>query len=199
MFAAVSLLVFMQAAPASANWYAGNRRTAGYGVRADIRTPASQPIMYSGSISSWVSTEDYAGKWAQTGWYFHVDDYAPMDYIEYFDSSGVHHIDDIALHSFNFWRPFEVRNATSTRWDLYIVGTKRGSSYVSQAPPNEVQVLSEVQGSSSNQLRRPSFRTVQFADSYLTYWNFDQANWVENSPYYVVSKTYRYQYETDGP
>lgn len=65
--------------------------------------------------------------------------------------------------------------------------------------PNEVQVLSEVQGSSSNQLRRPSFRTVQFADSYLTYWNFDQANWVENSPYYVVSKTYRYQYETDGP
>lgn len=81
VFAAVSLLVFMQAAPASANWYAGNRRTAGYGVRADIRTPASQPIMYSGSISSWVSTEDYAGKWAQTGWYFHVDDYAPMDYI----------------------------------------------------------------------------------------------------------------------
>ena len=51
---------------------------------------------------------------------------------------------------------------------------------------------------STNRLNIPNFRTVQHADSYLAYWNFDyRGSWAEESSYYVISKAFYYKFDTD--
>ncbi|GIK58657.1 MAG: hypothetical protein BroJett015_43200 [Chloroflexota bacterium] len=52
------------------------------------------------------------------------------------------------------------------------------------ATTSEVQALSEVQTSSSNQLST-TFSNVQYRNSTFQWNLFNQGNWVENSPYKV--------------
>jgi len=205
--AAVALVVVILApvAPASAaNLHAG--RTWGdpagnaYGVRADLTTPESQPTMYSGFISGWVSTSTVNGMWAQTGWDYVKGAGTPSSYVEGYHTGGVYYGYYVGqpMSAWNFTRAYEVRwNAAMWRFDLYIVGTYRDYSVVTGGAPLGVQCESESYDS-RNKLNTPNFRTVQHADSLLTYWPFDSRGaWVEESTYYVPSKTYYYQYDTN--
>lgn len=207
LIAAVAILVsiFAPAAPASAvalhagrtwNDPTGNA----YGVRADLTTPASQPIMFSEFISGWVSTNIVNNMWAQTGWDYIIGAGTPSSYVEGFRSGGVHYLYYVnnPMPSWDFTRAYEVRwNAPLWRLDLYVVGVFRDYSVVTGGAPIGVQCESE-SGDSRNRLNTPNFRTAQHADSYLAYWPFDSRGvWVEESTYYVPSKAFYYQYDTN--
>ncbi len=65
-------VVLSVSSPALAQpWYAGNTRSLGAGVKADIGTPSTQPTVSNGAIANWVSNSDVhdgASDWVQVGW-----------------------------------------------------------------------------------------------------------------------------------
>lgn len=82
-----------------------------YGVRADLTTPSSQPIMYDGFIAAgYVSTAASGGTWAQTGWDYVIGNTRPSSYVEGFkDGTRYLHYVGQPMPSWDFTRAYEVR------------------------------------------------------------------------------------------
>src|SRR5665647_1612166 len=104
LLAFTSALLVVLAPAAQANRYAGNVRSTGYGVKADITSPSQQPILYDWE-SSWVST--VGPDWIQTGWAMYVGWGYPKSYVETSIGSS-YDMDWYSNQAYNYSRLYEV-------------------------------------------------------------------------------------------
>jgi hypothetical protein len=192
----IVLSAFINAESASAqNWYAGNRSYNATGISASINTPTGAPYMASGTAqASWVSLP--CCNWVQSGWAYVQGWSNAQRYVEH-NVNGVYGIIWDGTQSWGSAVTYQVRRAMgSNNWNGYIAGVYKGS-WGPFPTSSEVQALSEVQTSSSNQLST-TFSNVQYRNSVFQWYLFGQGNWTENSPY-KVSKYQNYYYHSWGP
>jgi hypothetical protein len=180
-------------------WVGNNWYGSAYGVRATVYTPTSAPSVYAGAIFGWVSTLPASGEseWAQAGWIMSDYDDHPQSFIEYFDMlTYQHHFIRVSGDlSFGSGRSYECRwNLAQQCWVIYVAGTPTGLSYTRYPAPKNLQVMNEIQGDSRNTLNYSRFTSVSYRNSAGTYYQFNQANWTENTYYKIVDKTYKYQW-----
>lgn len=134
----ILVIVQVDVAAAVSRWYVGNARNNSYGVRADIRTPPSLPILYAppagesaSAIASWVSTEGSPIAWVQAGWAMYHNWSGAYSYLEcqpfggtlirtWFSSSGP--------QPWGYARSYEVvwAGGDDDRWRVNIAGQDRG-------------------------------------------------------------------------
>ncbi len=62
---AVPVLISISSNITYASWYAGNKQLSAYGVKANIGTPTTQPVLVASGESSWVAA--VGDGWVQTG------------------------------------------------------------------------------------------------------------------------------------
>ncbi len=173
--------------------YAGNERSVGYGVKADISTPATAPYVWVSGQSSWVSTGGTT-YWVQTGWLYYYGYTYPKSYWEYSLPTG-YHLEELSDQVWNLTRNYEVSYAGSGYWTVKINGASKGSwSYLS-APSEPVGAMSESHYPTVQ--LNTQFNNVKYRGT-TTWYNFDQSNWVVDSPYWL-SVTSTYKYKTQGP
>lgn len=173
--------------------YAGNDRSAGYGVKADISTPASAPWIGSSGQSSWVSTPGPT-YWVQAGWRYHSGFAAARSFYEYSLPIG-YHLEDMSDQPWNFTRTYEVSYAGSSLWTVKVNGTSKGSWGYLSAPVYPVKARSESHFPTVE--LNTQFANVKYRGT-STWFYFDQNNWIAQSPYWLsASSTYRYR--TQGP
>jgi hypothetical protein len=186
-----ALLLVALAPAAQANRYAGNFRTPGYGVKADITSPSQQPLLYDWE-SSWVST--IGPDWLQTGWAMYVGWAYPKSYVESNIGSS-YDMDWYSNQPYNYARAYEVvYTGSNSVWRALIQGTSRGT-WGPISAPRQVQALSEVQTDFRSELNA-KFANIQYKGQY-TYYNFDQDNRWTDYPYYL-EWFYTYRYNTHG-
>ena len=191
LLALTSALVAALAPAAQANRYAGNYRSTGYGVKADITSPSRQPILYDWE-SSWVST--IGPDWIQTGWAMYVGWGYPKSYVETNIGSS-YDMDWYSDQAYNYSRLYEVvYTGSSSTWRALIQGTSRGT-WGPISAPRQVQAFSEVQADYRSQLNA-KFANIQYKGQYV-YFNFDQDNRLTDYPY-TLTWFYPYRYDTHG-
>ena len=176
-------------------WYTGNRQTTSTGVKATISTPTGQPAMTAGVQASWVSLP--CCNWVQTGWAFYKGWSTAQKYVEH-NVNGVYGIEWYGTQSWGSTINYQVsRNSGSSNyWGAYINGFYEGS-WGPFSSSSEVQALSEVQDSSSNQLST-TFTNVYYRNLSNQWLLFNQANWQVDAPY-KVNKYQYYYYLNWGP
>jgi hypothetical protein len=173
--------------------YAGNDRSVGYGVKADISTPSSAPWVGASGQSNWVSTPGPT-YWVQTGWRYYGGFSAAKSYYEYSLPIG-HHLEEMSNQAWNFTRNYEVSHIGAGIWTVKVNGTSKGSWGYLSAPVSPVKARSESHYPTvelNTQFNNVKYRGVS------TWFDFDQANWVVQAPY-RLSVTSTYRYRTQGP
>lgn len=190
---AIVIAVSLGTSAMAGSIYAGNDRSPGYGVRADISTPASAPWVGFSGQSSWVSTPGPT-YWVQAGWrYYNGYSYA-MSYYEYSLPTG-YHLEEMSAQVWNFTRNYEVSYIGSSLWTVKVNGTPKGYWGYLSAPVYPVKARSESHYPTVE--LNTQFNNVQYRGT-STWFNFDQHNWIAQSPYWLsVSSTSRYR--TQGP
>ncbi len=187
------VIVFAFTSVASASWYAGNTRSAGYGVRANIYCPSSAPYVGGSGQSNWVSTPGPT-YWVQTGWRYYSGYSYARSYYEYSLPIG-YSLVETSNQSWNSVRTYEVSHSGSGNWAVKIGGSTVGTWGTLSAPVYPVKAMSESHWSTVQ--LNTQFASVKYRGT-TTWYNFDQANWVTDSPYYLTI-TANYQYKTLGP
>jgi hypothetical protein len=198
-FVIVILTVFIMAllggSALAGPWYAGNYRNPGYGVKADISTPSSMPVVTSGVVFNMVSNYDY-GDWIQVGW-VQGDGAAQAPDGTYwptvpksYEESMVNGYYDLYLYSsqpLNYARTYEVVHIGSGTWRGIIAGTPR-YSFGPFSYPTLVEALTEIAGSTQPHTRA-GFNNVQYKglNSYMA---FDQNNEQQDRPPYATFTSY---------
>lgn len=175
----------------SASWYAGNKRTNAYGVKATIRTPLSEPYLEAEGISSWVSLPQTT--WLQAGWRFFkgISGGKPLQYIEFRDKYGAQGLIHYQSQNWNTAATYQVSHRDGEIWCAYINGIQKLCKTVRPAPV-EVQAYSEVHASMFNELEA-RYTAVYYRTSDGLWFLFDQEKWREDFPY-KVQKDYKYAY-----
>lgn len=183
----------------AATYYAGNYRNPGYGVKADISTPASLPVVSGGTASNWVSNYD-SGQWIQVGWIqgdgaTRAPDgvYWPTVPTSYEESNcgGYYFEYQYSVQPINYTRTYEVvYTGASGVWQGIIAGTRR-YSFGPYTTPVLVEAETELSGSTQPQTRA-LFNNVQYK-GLNSYMNFDQ-NYerADSPPYATFNSYYRY-------
>lgn len=192
LLALVLALAFTTAA--SATWYAGNTRSTGYGVRANIACPSTAPYVGAWGQSSFVSTPGPT-YWVQAGWRYYSGISSAKSYYEYNLPIG-YSLVETGTQTWGAVRTYEVSHSGSGVWAVKIGGSTVGSWGTLSAPVYPVKAMTETHGSSSVQMNT-AFSSVKYRGT-TTWFNFDQSSWVTDSPYYL-SITSNYQYRTLGP
>jgi hypothetical protein len=197
--------IIIIAQPVAASWYAGNARFSVYGVKADIHTPESAPSPCTGAgLSNWVSTApnyDHPG-WVQTGWlYIPESPYyitVATPYVELKTDNGTRSYYEYGTQSWDTYKNYKIN--WNGYWEVYIDGNLKlttGGDY--ESPPVNVEVYSEVQSSSSNELDT-FFDNVSYKNSGGSWTYFDQDHWLDNNdPYTIYDESYYYMYLCIGP
>ncbi len=196
--AALGLLIIGSQAWAQ-SYYAGNFRNPGYGVKADISTPSSLPIVNGGVAFNYVGNED-AGQWVQVGWVqgdgsTRAPDGAywptlPTSYEES-NCNGYYFEYQYSTQPINYARTYEVvYTGSSNIWQGIIGGTRR-YSFGPYTTPVWVAAMTELSGSAQPQTRA-LFNNVQYK-GLNSYMNFDQ-NYerADSPPYATFNSYYRY-------
>lgn len=177
---------------ALANYYAGNSRSVGYGVKADIGTPS-----YAPNVDDWIASFVSTGSslaFVQTGWCIE-DDYNPArSYVETYVAQS-YDLDWYSAQAYDFARTYEVvHTGSGSTWRALIQGTPRGT-WGPLSYPQTVVAQSEVYNSPGSQLKG-TFNNVQYKGQYQ-YFLFNENNFYSNSPYWV-EVFYNYKYNTHG-
>lgn len=175
-------------------YYAGNSISSVYGGKATIGTPPTKPYMPSnGQLQSWVSLP--SPNWIQTGWLLLPTWTSPQAYVK----SLVNGNYSRSWYGNKNWGSYELYQISydgASTWFAYIGGSSKGGVGPLYAP-NVVQAYTEVQGTPTSVVST-LFANVYYRNS-SGVWNlFNQANWVENTPYHV-DKISNYYYRTYGP
>jgi hypothetical protein len=191
ILALVMVLAF--SAAASASWYAGNTRSPGYGVRANIACPVSAPYVGSSGESSWVGTPG-PSYWVQAGWRYYSGYSYAKSYYEYSLPIG-YSLTETGTQTWGAVRTYEVSHSGLGYWMVRIGGTTVGTWGTLSAPVYPVKAMTESHYSTVQM--NTAFSSVKYRGT-TTWYNFDQAGWVTNSPYYLSIASY-YQYTTKGP
>jgi len=197
----VLVVVFGVSAGGSASavtWYAGNSRSAGHGVKANISTPSSMPSVPSGVVFHYVSAVDGVD-WVQVGWVQGdgveiapdgvpwPDD--PTSYLE----ARVDYNWDVEIYGsqpLNYARAYEVVHTGSGTWQGIIQSTPR-PSYGPMAYPTVVKAQTEIKNSTAARTRA-GFGNVQYKGLY-SYMLFNENNRIaDNPPYASFSSNYTY-------
>jgi hypothetical protein len=173
--------------------YAGNTRSPGYGVKADISTPASAPYVGSSGESNWVSTPG-PSYWIQAGWRYYSGFSNAVSYYEYSLPIG-YHLEDMSSQAWNFTRNYEVSHVGSSIWTVKVNGASKGSWGYLSAPVYPVKACSESHYSTVQ--LNTQFNNVQYRGT-STWFYFDYAGWTVQSPYWLSITSY-YRYRTQGP
>jgi hypothetical protein len=192
LLALVMILVVATGASAS-SWFAGNSRSVGYGVRANIQAPASAPYVGTSSQASWVSTPG-PSYWVQTGWRYYGGYTNAKSYYEYSLPIG-YSVVEVSTHSWGATKTYEVSHSGSGYWAVKIAGSTIGSFGTLSAPVYPVRAMSESHYSTVQ--LNTAFSSVKYRGT-STWYNFDESNWVTDSPYYL-SITSTSAYRTLGP
>jgi len=195
LVAALVLVLTIGAEASAISLHAGNTRSRGYGVKADISTPSSAPYVgYSGQ-SSWVST---AGPyyWVQTGWLYYYQDSAAKSYWEYKLPTG-YQLQELSDQAWNFTRNYCVTLLADGNWQVKINGVPKGAWGASALSAPQEPVRAEAESHASYVELHSGFNNVQYRGT-TTWFNFDENGWVEEGPYWV-NVTYPYRYQCYGP
>lgn len=179
-----------------ANWYAGNKQLSAYGVKANIRTPSANPYLIAYGESSWVAA--VGNGWVQTGWLYYIGDSLPKPYTEALTNGQYWGITYYGTQAWGTYVNYQVNNYAPSCWRASFPAIGDGDAWCGLAAPAEMQVLLEVQGSSSNQASTDVYG-VRRKKSDGTWAKFNQANWVEDAPYKVLDKTYPHHWYAYGP
>jgi hypothetical protein len=190
---ALIMVLGMATAASATSWFAGNTRSTGYGVRANIACPASAPYLAGSAEASWVGTPGPT-YWLQTGWRYLSGYSAAKSYYEYSLPIG-YSLVETSTQSWGAVRTYEVSHSGSGIWAVKIGGSTIGSWGTLSAPVSPVKAVTETHSSSAQM--NTAFSAVKYRGT-TTWYNFDQSGWVSNSPYYL-SVTSTYQYTTLGP
>jgi hypothetical protein len=161
-------------------------------VSADISTPSTAPWVGGSGESNWVSTP--GTYWVQTGWRYYGGYTYAKSYYEYNLASG-YHLEELSDQVWNLTRTYEVSYAGSNFWTVRINGVSKGSWGYLGAPLSPMAALSESHYPTvqlNTQFNNVKYRGVS------TWYNFDQNNWVMDSPYWVSAYT-TYRFLTLGP
>lgn len=192
-------------------WYAAKIRERGYGLQADISTPAAKPGMapedpgqppnLNGSmVFHWVSTTQ--ARWVQTGWGLADEWPKAKSYYEYFDVDGTFHQIWLSVQEWNFTRTYKLEYYTGdNRWHVFIGAGQKGNGFVvSGQIPQEIKVASE----STNQLNvfNTPFNNVKYKGT--TTWFLFETNggwdpatvWYEEDNPYAITKVYPYHWNS---
>lgn len=188
-------LLLLLGSSAWASYHVGNTRSRGYGVKADISTPASAPYVGFSGQSSWVST---AGPtyWVQTGWRYYDGWSAAKSYWEYKLPTG-HQLYHMSDQAWNFTRNYCITLLDDGNWQVKVNGTPKGAwgAGVLAAPQEPVRAESESHASDVE--LRTWFNNVQYRGT-TTWFNFNENGWIAEGPYWV-NVTYLYKYQSYGP
>ena len=181
------------------SYYAGNYRNPGYGVKADISTPATMPVVSSGIASNYVGNYD-SGYWLGVGWcqadgYTRAPDgtYWPTVPTSYEEANiNAYYFEyQYTAQPLNYTRSYEVvYTGSSGVWQGIIAGTRR-YSFGPYTTPVLVEALAELSGSTQPQTRA-LFNNVQYK-GLNSYMNFDQNYERADSPPYATFNSY-YKY-----
>jgi len=180
--------------PTRDRWYAGNRRSSAYGVKAYISAPSSAPYLEESGESSWVSLP--SPYWVQVGWRYYRGWSAPQRYLEFRDVDGNYDIFHYGEHAWGDVVEYAVIWQGGITWCGWIDGINKGC-YKAVNAPSYVLAHSEVHESPQNELHT-CFAGVSYRNSAGTWYLFDQASWVEDWPY-RVQKDHTYDYLNYGP
>jgi hypothetical protein len=191
LLALVIVLAFN--AVAFATSFAGNSRSAGYGVKANIYCPASAPYVGSSGQSNWVSTPP-TGYWVQAGWRYYSGYSYAKSYYEYCLPIG-YNLVETSVQSWGAVRTYEVSHSGSGVWAIKINNSSVGSFGTLAAPVYPVKAMSESHNPTVQ--LNTQFGSVKYRGT-STWYNFDESGWWTDSPYYL-SITSTYQYKTLGP
>jgi hypothetical protein len=192
-----TLVVLSFAAQAWAGYrYAGNYRSLGYGVKADISTPSSMPTVANGIVLNFVANSD-SGQWLAVGWvqgdgYTRAPDgvYWPTVPTSYEESNcaGNYFEAQYSAQPLNFARSYEsVSTGVVGSWVGIIAGTRR-YAFAPYTTPVVVEGLTEIAGTTQPHTRAV-FSGVQYRGQY-TYFNFDQNYEQANNPPYASFNSY---------
>ncbi len=180
-------------------YYAGNYRNPGYGVKADISTPATLPVVNGGVAFNYVGNYG-SGQWLGVGWCqgdgsSRAPDgaYWPTVPTSYEESNcgGYYFEYQYSAQPINYTRSYEVvYTGVSGVWQGIIAGTRR-YSFGPYTTPTWVEALTELAGSTQPQTRA-LFNNVQYK-GLNSYMNFDQ-NYerADSPPYATFNSYYRY-------
>lgn len=195
VFAALATIVIAGEAWA-APYYAGNYRNPGYGVKADISTPASMPVVTGGVAFNFVSNYDY-GEWVLVGWaqgdgYTRAPDgaYWPTTPTSYEESSvnGYYFEYQFGPQPLNFTRLYEVvYTGVAGEWKGIIAQSPR-YAFSPFATPTLVEALTELAGSTQPHTRAV-FSNVQYKGQY-SYMPFNQNYERADNPPYATFNSY---------
>ncbi len=183
-------------------WYAGNQRISVYGAGGTIFTPAGPPTLVNHDQSgeySWIGT-NAGGGWIQTGWaYIPWNGLSPATQYTEWLASGLY--SGITPHGTQCWgcaADYKVDYTGSNTWYAYINGVRQTSGVYPIPGGITAQALLEVHYSSSNQAST-YFKNIAYKTSSGSWKSFDQANWIQDSPYRVNSTAYKYHWTSYGP
>jgi hypothetical protein len=190
------------------HYYAGNSRSLGAGVKAEIRTPSTLPVIDDGAIANFVSNiddHDGATDWVQVGWnqgdgIFRLQngELAPtvpkayrevrVDAFYDFDVYGAQPLGDA-------WT-YECLNIGPAlgeyKWRTLVAGSNKGE-YYGFADKSPVVAESEIVNGYSNDCMA-GFNNVQYKGDY-SYMNFNQDNRFASGPFWLIWY-YTYKYST---
>jgi hypothetical protein len=187
------VMVFAFTAIASAGMLAGNTRSAGYGVKANIYCPASAPYVGSSGESNWVSTPG-PGYWVQAGWRYYSGYSYAKSYYEYSLPIG-YSLVETSTQNWGAVRAYEVSHSGSSVWAIKISGSSVGSFGTLSAPVYPVKAMSESHASTVQ--LNTQFGSVQYRGT-STWYAFNESGFWTDSPYYLNITSYS-QYKTLGP
>jgi|SRR5581483_3045643 hypothetical protein len=187
-------LPFSQVAYAS--WYAGNKQLSAYGVKANIGTPTTQPVLAASGESSWVSA--VGDGWVQTGWRYYIGYARPRPYTEAKTNGQYWGLIEYGTQAWGTYINYTVERYSSNCWRASFPAIGDGDAWCGLDAPAEMQVLLEVHESSSNQASTDVYG-VRRKKADGSWAKFNQPNWVEDAPYKVFDKTYPYHWLAYGP
>ena len=121
--------------------FAGNTRSAGYGVKANIYCPASAPYVGASGQSNWVSTPGPT-YWVQAGWRYYSGYSYAKSYYEYSLPIG-YNLVETSVQRWGAVRTYEVSHSGSGVWAVKINNSTVGSFGTLTAPVYPVKAMSE--------------------------------------------------------
>jgi len=184
------------------SWYARNRKTGVYGVKANISAPSQAPYLASLGQSNWVSLP--GNNWVQAGWRYYLGSEMPIPYIESCITNttrcdGGYQIKqyDEAPQSWGTAILYQVTWFGANTWCGTVADKTPICTFNVRSAPSEVQAFSEIHSSSLNALDT-NFINVSYLDANGNWFLFNYPFWLENYPY-RIDKTQNYLFHTYGP
>lgn len=189
-------------------WHAGNYRNNKYGVKADIRTPPSRPILYfqlphsqnpydrASAVTGHVSTGTGGLTWVQAGWVMYYGWLYANSYIEYkpFMGNGqITYIDALAWYT-----PVTYSVAwggANGMWNVNIAGQDKGFFGPAYNAPDNMEAMGEIQGNPANQFFS-GMNNVKHRNSGTYDWQlFNENHMSKDNPPNPISWYYYYPYK----